>query len=91
MRAIYKIHIVEQVSKHQRQKKLSRWKLCPTTMQNVASKKAIYDIGTEILKFQGFCTMETLLFSKPTIFSVSKTPWPVDYESNVKTPFQAIF
>ena len=65
--------------------------MCPTAMQNVASKKAIYDIGTEILFFHCFCTMETFLFSKSTIFSVSKTLWPVDYESGVKTQFKAIF
>ena len=37
--------------------------MCPTAMQNVASKKAIYDIGTEILNFQCFCIMEIHIFS----------------------------
>ena len=41
--------------------------MCPTAMQNVASKKAIYDIGAEILNLHSFCIMETFLFSKSII------------------------
>ncbi len=56
----------------------------------INSKKAIYDIGTEILFLHCFATTDMFLFCKKLIFSGIATHWPVDKDSGVKTPFWAI-
>ena len=56
----------------------------------INSKKAIYDIGTEILFLHCFATTDMFLFCKKLIFSEFATHWPPDKDFLVKTPFWAI-
>ena len=52
--------------------------------------KAIYNIGTEILYFQCFVTMDMFLFSKSIIPEDSKSARRVLKHAGVKTRFKAI-
>ena len=60
-------------------------------MQNVASKKAIYDIGAEIINFHCFYIMEAFLFSKSMIFGAPTSQFRALSFGSLKTRFKAIF
>ena len=53
--------------------------------------RAIYDIGTEILNFHCFCTMEMFLFSKSIIFSGIGSIFRALSFGTIKTRFKAFW
>ena len=74
-------------------KKLTWWGICPTAIHVIPIKyeKTIYDIGTEILKFQCLNCFKTRLFCKSIIPEDSKISRRDLSFASVKSRFKAIF